>query len=163
MLASEIRATTTVDSRKMASVKRCLFGEPDHAHVRSELVRQLQAIRSSDMAKWNFDFSTGKPLSGRYCWEPITEPVTPTTREEMIKTPETSPTSEPRESESVCANTVTPIKLELELEVDAITLEKIASRTPTPTKSFANKRRNSLNMRRRSSRTQTRISGKKLV
>ncbi|KAG8433961.1 hypothetical protein GDO86_012354 [Hymenochirus boettgeri] len=50
---------------------RSLFGPIDHDELRSELKRQLKEIQASDCQRWNFDFETGSPLKGTYCWEPL--------------------------------------------------------------------------------------------
>ena len=60
-----------VDCKAASAVKRCLFGEPDHAHVRAELVKQLSQIIQQDSEKYNFDFVNGRPLEGRFEWEKV--------------------------------------------------------------------------------------------
>lgn len=80
-----------VDS-KSPSVKRCLFGEPDHAHVRSELVKQLEMIMDQDREKYNFDFAKGQPLTGRYQWEEVQIiPSAYAETRDVVKTPASSP------------------------------------------------------------------------
>ncbi|KAM4652556.1 uncharacterized protein O3C94_014834 [Discoglossus pictus] len=50
---------------------RSLFGPIDHDELRSELKRQLKEIQASDCQRWNFDFESGTPLKGTFCWEPL--------------------------------------------------------------------------------------------
>ncbi|NP_001081788.1 Xicl protein [Xenopus laevis] len=50
---------------------RNLFGPIDHDELRSELKRQLKEIQASDCQRWNFDFESGTPLKGTFCWEPV--------------------------------------------------------------------------------------------
>ncbi|KAM4703658.1 cyclin-dependent kinase inhibitor 1B-like [Rhinophrynus dorsalis] len=52
-------------------VCRSLFGPIDHDELRSELKRQLKEIQANDCQRWNFDFETGTPLKGSFCWEPV--------------------------------------------------------------------------------------------
>ncbi|XP_069803112.1 cyclin-dependent kinase inhibitor 1B-like [Dendropsophus ebraccatus] len=52
-------------------VCRSLFGPIDHDELRSELKRQLKEIQASDCQRWNFDFESGTPLKGTFCWEPL--------------------------------------------------------------------------------------------
>ncbi|XP_073427042.1 uncharacterized protein [Dendrobates tinctorius] len=52
-------------------VCRSLFGPIDHDELRSELKRQLKEIQASDCQRWNFDFDSGTPLKGTFCWEPL--------------------------------------------------------------------------------------------
>ncbi|XP_067950722.1 uncharacterized protein [Watersipora subatra] len=61
------------ECRAASAAKRCLFGEPDHAQVRAELVKQLEAIIRQDREKYNFNFVTGTPLQGQYEWEAVDE------------------------------------------------------------------------------------------
>ncbi|XP_073512511.1 cyclin-dependent kinase inhibitor 1B-like [Phyllobates terribilis] len=52
-------------------VCRSLFGPIDHDELRSELKRQLKEIQASDCQRWNFDFDSGTPLKGTFCWESL--------------------------------------------------------------------------------------------
>lgn len=54
-----------------STVKRCLFGEPDHDYVRAELLRQLDSMAQKDSQKYNFDFVREMPLEGDYKWETV--------------------------------------------------------------------------------------------
>lgn len=79
MLATLNRSTVAPNFRALVdsqstTVKRCLFGEPDHSQIRPDLKKQLSDIAMRDSEKWNFDFCAFMPLVGRYDWEPI--PIT---------------------------------------------------------------------------------------
>uniref|UniRef100_A0AAY4EN31 Cyclin-dependent kinase inhibitor domain-containing protein n=1 Tax=Denticeps clupeoides TaxID=299321 RepID=A0AAY4EN31_9TELE len=50
---------------------RSLFGPVDHDHVRLELAAQLDEISERDRGRWNFNFATHTPLSGRYEWDEV--------------------------------------------------------------------------------------------
>lgn len=67
-----------VDCKAASPVKRCLFGEPDHSQVRSELVKQLSMIIQQDREKYNFDFTKGRPLKGRFEWKKVERTVNTT-------------------------------------------------------------------------------------
>ena len=76
MIATLNRSAVTPNFRalvdsKSTAVKRCLFGEPDHSQIRSELKKQLSDIAVRDAQRWNFDFGSFAPLVGRYDWEPV--------------------------------------------------------------------------------------------
>jgi len=95
-MLSAIQSSAIPDFRAMVDskptkVKRCLFGEPDHTHVRAELVRQLAVIAQRDADRWNFDFTNEKPMDGLFSWEIITPCTEAVTRSSAIKTPESSP------------------------------------------------------------------------
>ncbi|KAE8594112.1 hypothetical protein XENTR_v10019448 [Xenopus tropicalis] len=57
---------------------RNLFGPIDHDELRSELKRQLKEIQASDCQRWNFDFESGTPLKGIFCWESVESKDVPT-------------------------------------------------------------------------------------
>ncbi|CAF99937.1 unnamed protein product [Tetraodon nigroviridis] len=53
------------------SVRRSLFGPVDHEQLRRDLELRLGEIMDQDRRRWNFDFQTETPLSGRFEWEEI--------------------------------------------------------------------------------------------
>ncbi|KAF6024450.1 hypothetical protein EB796_017243 [Bugula neritina] len=67
---------------KSSPVKRCLFGIPDRAEVRAELLKHMANLSKESREKYNFDFDKGQPLfsaESRYQWEmiPESQPVPP--------------------------------------------------------------------------------------
>lgn len=57
--------------RRKESVCRSLFGPVDHEQLRRDLRLRLEEIMDQDRRRWNFDFQTDTPLSGRFQWEEI--------------------------------------------------------------------------------------------
>lgn len=57
--------------RRKESVCRSLFGPVDHEQLRRDLKLRLGEIMDQDRRRWNFDFQTETPLSGRFQWEEI--------------------------------------------------------------------------------------------
>ena len=53
------------------TVKRSLFGPVDHQKSRMILKEQMRILDEKHNQRWNFDFSSDKPLSGRYEWTPV--------------------------------------------------------------------------------------------
>lgn len=53
------------------SVCRSLFGPVDHDQLRRELKLRLKEITEQDSHRWNFNFQTETPLSGRFQWEEV--------------------------------------------------------------------------------------------
>ncbi|XP_041966438.1 cyclin dependent kinase inhibitor 1Bb [Alosa pseudoharengus] len=48
---------------------RSLFGQVDHEELKKDLKGRLQEMEEAASARWNFDFSSHKPLpNGRYSW-----------------------------------------------------------------------------------------------
>lgn len=93
-------ARSRVDIKPSAEIKKCLFGEPDHESLQSDLREQFREIRQADELKWNYDFSHDMPLpGGRYKWEKvsadinanITEPTPTVTDSTSPSTSTTSP------------------------------------------------------------------------
>lgn len=58
-------------SRRKESACRSLFGPVDHEQLRRDLKLRLGEIMDQDCRRWNFDFRTETPLSGRFQWEEI--------------------------------------------------------------------------------------------
>lgn len=51
---------------------RSLFGPVDHEELKKDLKGRLHEMEEAASAKWNFDFSSHKPIpNGRYCWKPV--------------------------------------------------------------------------------------------
>lgn len=55
--------------RRKESVCRSLFGPVDHEQLRRDLKLRLKEMVDQDRRRWNFDFQTETPLSGRFQWE----------------------------------------------------------------------------------------------
>ncbi|KAM6950339.1 cyclin dependent kinase inhibitor 1Ca [Lycodopsis pacificus] len=53
------------------SVCRSLFGPVDHDQLHQDLTLKLREITEQDSRRWNFDFHTETPQSGRFQWEEI--------------------------------------------------------------------------------------------
>ena len=47
----------------------------DHAEVKKTLAKEMSILDAGSVEKWNFDFASGKPLSGKYDWEEPDENV----------------------------------------------------------------------------------------
>ena len=54
-----------------ARVKRALFGPTDHEENLRFVKNELKKARSEASSRWNFDFDSGRPLSGQYDWEEV--------------------------------------------------------------------------------------------
>lgn len=57
--------------RRKESVCRSLFGPVDHEQLRRDLKLRLGEIVEQDRRRWNFDFQTETPLSGRFQWQEV--------------------------------------------------------------------------------------------
>ncbi|XP_074482163.1 cyclin dependent kinase inhibitor 1Ca [Sebastes fasciatus] len=57
--------------RHRESVCRSLFGPVDRDQLRRDLTLRLEDMAEQDSRRWNFDFQTETPLSGRFQWEHI--------------------------------------------------------------------------------------------
>ncbi|XP_029354796.1 cyclin dependent kinase inhibitor 1Ca [Echeneis naucrates] len=55
--------------RRTQPACRSLFGPVDHEQLRKELRQRLREMEEQDSRRWNFDFHTNTPLSGRFEWE----------------------------------------------------------------------------------------------
>lgn len=55
-------------SASKSSVRRCLFGVPDHEALRKDLDAQLKQTNTEMSQTWNYDFDLDKPQSGRFEW-----------------------------------------------------------------------------------------------
>ncbi|XP_031704680.1 cyclin dependent kinase inhibitor 1Ca [Anarrhichthys ocellatus] len=53
------------------SVCRSLFGPVDHEQLHRDLTLKLREITEQDSRRWNFNFQTETPQSGRFQWEEI--------------------------------------------------------------------------------------------
>ena len=63
-------------TNKGQSVKRCLFGPVDHKQNTEFLKKQLEMQYEEGRNKWNFDFKTMTPLSGKFQWMEVGENAT---------------------------------------------------------------------------------------
>lgn len=52
-------------------VRRSLFGPVDHEQLRRDLKLRLKEIMDQDRRRWNFDFQSETPMSGRFQWEQV--------------------------------------------------------------------------------------------
>lgn len=52
------------------SVKRKLW-PVDHEQIKVDLSREKQKVQKEMTVKYNFDFTTGKPLRGKYTWAAV--------------------------------------------------------------------------------------------
>lgn len=52
-------------------VCRSLFGPVDHEQLRKDLKLRLKEIMDQDRRRWNFDFQSETPMSGRFQWEQV--------------------------------------------------------------------------------------------
>lgn len=52
-------------------VKRALFGPTDHEENLRFVKNELKKARSEASSRWNFDFDSGRPLTGQYDWEEV--------------------------------------------------------------------------------------------
>lgn len=52
-------------------VCRSLFGPVDHEQLRRDLKLRLKEIMDQDRRRWNFDFQSETPMSGRFQWEQV--------------------------------------------------------------------------------------------
>lgn len=52
-------------------VCRSLFGPVDHEQLRRDLKLRLKEIVDQDRRRWNFDFQSETPMSGRFQWEQV--------------------------------------------------------------------------------------------
>ena len=52
-------------------VKRALFGPTDHEENLRFVKNELKKARSEASNRWNFDFDSGRPLTGQYDWEEV--------------------------------------------------------------------------------------------
>uniref|UniRef100_A0A3Q2ZK93 Cyclin-dependent kinase inhibitor domain-containing protein n=1 Tax=Kryptolebias marmoratus TaxID=37003 RepID=A0A3Q2ZK93_KRYMA len=55
--------------RRRDSVCRSLFGPMDHDQLRRDLELKLQEMSEQDSRRWNFNFQSDTPLSGKFEWE----------------------------------------------------------------------------------------------
>lgn len=89
MMMSATGRSASPNFRAMAdcrrTVKRRLFGETDHNHVRGELRRFLTEAAKRDQINWNFDFTSGKPLVGKYQWELMSAPLIANVRQNVMR------------------------------------------------------------------------------
>lgn len=73
-----LRTQTPIDrgsiGKNFPSVKRVLFGPPDHEETRRILDADIQRQRLNASMKWNFDFVREVTLNpeGRYVWSSVT-------------------------------------------------------------------------------------------
>lgn len=66
-----------MDIKPSAALKKCLFGEPDHESLKSDLNQMMNDIQTNDRLRWDFDFKKEKPvLGGRHEWEKVPLPAT---------------------------------------------------------------------------------------
>lgn len=52
-------------------VCRSLFGPVNHEQLRRDLKLRLKEIVDQDRLRWNFDFQSETPMSGRFQWERV--------------------------------------------------------------------------------------------
>ncbi|TNN51318.1 Cyclin-dependent kinase inhibitor 1B [Liparis tanakae] len=52
-------------------VCRSLFGPVDHEQLRRDLALKLRELEEQDSRRWNFNFHTETPLSGRFQWDEV--------------------------------------------------------------------------------------------
>jgi len=52
-------------------VCRSLFGPVDHEQLRRDLALNLREFAEQDSRRWNFNFQTETPLSGRFQWDEV--------------------------------------------------------------------------------------------
>ena len=58
--------------RTKSSARRCLFGPVDREELSEIFHRELSAINKQSEERWNFDFTTERPVAGaRYAWSPV--------------------------------------------------------------------------------------------
>lgn len=67
----------TMTRGRVSPARRRLFlsdseGDAQELENRRAVERQLAQIQREQTQQWNFDFENGKPLHGRYVWEPAT-------------------------------------------------------------------------------------------
>ena len=53
------------------SCRRCLFGRPDPDELQRDLQQHRQRLERQNVERWNYDFESGRPLFGRFDWQPI--------------------------------------------------------------------------------------------
>ena len=61
-----------LEARGGRRARRALFGQADREETRRFVKEELAAIRAADQQKYNFDFSTMRPLAGPYEWQAVT-------------------------------------------------------------------------------------------
>ena len=65
-----------MDIKPTAALKKCLFGEPEHESLKSDLNQMMNDIQTNDRLRWDFDFKKGKPVpGGRLEWEKMPLPA----------------------------------------------------------------------------------------
>jgi len=63
--------TNSPSPTRPESVRRCLFGAANSDDNRNFVKRELDAISKADEKNWNFNFTAGIPLVGKFQWESI--------------------------------------------------------------------------------------------
>uniref|UniRef100_T1JB93 Cyclin-dependent kinase inhibitor domain-containing protein n=1 Tax=Strigamia maritima TaxID=126957 RepID=T1JB93_STRMM len=89
----EERRACTPQQSASSTARRNLFGPVDHEQTRRMLNREMARITRKDTKRWNFNFQSEKPLTGRYDWTPVPENASDTTRDTTPPAPASSPTS----------------------------------------------------------------------
>ena len=59
--------------RRTSKARRCLFGPVDHEEVKKSLQQEMAKINEENNSRWNFDFTSGTPLSGKFSWEKVSD------------------------------------------------------------------------------------------
>ena len=59
--------------RRTSKARRCLFGPVDHEEVKKTLRQEMAKITEETNSRWNFDYTSGTPLSGKFAWEQVGE------------------------------------------------------------------------------------------
>ncbi len=57
--------------RRTSKARRCLFGPVDHEEVKKSLHIEMAKINEENNSRWNFDFKSDTPLSGKFNWQKV--------------------------------------------------------------------------------------------
>jgi len=63
--------TTSASPTRPETVRRCLFGAANSEENKKFVMKELADISKADQQKWNFNFTNGQPLEGRFQWETV--------------------------------------------------------------------------------------------
>uniref|UniRef100_A0A8C2WBW2 Cyclin-dependent kinase inhibitor domain-containing protein n=1 Tax=Cyclopterus lumpus TaxID=8103 RepID=A0A8C2WBW2_CYCLU len=85
------------------SVCRSLFGPVDHEQLRRDLTLKLREFAEQDSRRWNFNFQTETPLSGRFQWDEVPADAAAAVYRECAPRARADP-SDRREDVSACTD-----------------------------------------------------------
>lgn len=69
--ALAVRQPGSSPAMSKTKVCRCLFGEVEHTELKRVLDESKAILSKQQSDKWNFNFTTETPMSGRYDWRPV--------------------------------------------------------------------------------------------